>query len=293
MNSSVRYIEARSILSRLRQPDPYFGIAYNMNLYRGCQHGCIYCDTRSECYGIGDISQITVKKNALELLARELNSRLKNKATIGTGSMNDPYMPIEQELQLTRQALKIVAGKRFPLHIITKSSLVTRDKDLLQEISKTYAAVSITLTTADDDLVSRIEPHASSSSQRLLALRTLSDAGIYTGVTLMPTLPFINDSPEGLSTLLRKIADSGARYVLYMPGMTLRKGSREYFYGKIEKLFPGVRQQYEATFADRYVCDSLQRDQLLETFYRETNCLGLATRMLFYQPEASQQLSLF
>ena len=119
----MRYIETKTILSKLRTADRWFGIAYNMNLYRGCQHGCIYCDTRSDCYGIGDIAQIAVKRNALELLPAELRARRKKRATIGTGSMNDPYMPVERELRLTRRALGMIADERFPVHVITKASL--------------------------------------------------------------------------------------------------------------------------------------------------------------------------
>src|SRR5699024_11107876 len=147
----VKSIETKSILSRLKSKDNYWGIAYNMNLYRGCQHGCIYCDTRSCCYGIGDISHISVKKNALELLDHELGTK-RGKATIGTGSMNDPYMPLEKQMKLTGGALELIAKHRFPVHVITKSSLVTRDADLLQDIGRTYAAVSFTITTADDEM---------------------------------------------------------------------------------------------------------------------------------------------
>ena len=134
----IQYIETKSILSRLRQEDTWFGIKWNMNLYRGCQHACIYCDTRSKWYGIGDISTVSVKKNALDLLAKELLPKRKNRATIGTGSMNDPYMPIEKELQMTRRALQIIAQEKFPVHVITKSNLVAHDADILQDISKIY-----------------------------------------------------------------------------------------------------------------------------------------------------------
>lgn len=190
-SSNFKFIEAKTILSKLKQTDSWFGITYNMNLYRGCQHGCIYSDTRSECYGIGNISTISIKRNALELLSHELSSKRKNKGTIGTGSMNDPYMPIENRLRLTRQALQLIEKEKFPIHIITKSNLVTRDIDLLQEISKTYAAVSFTITTTDDWLAGKIEPNAPTSSSRFEALKQIADKGIYTGITLIPILPFI------------------------------------------------------------------------------------------------------
>lgn len=187
----MRYIETKTILSKLRTADRWFGIAYNMNLYRGCQHGCIYCDTRSDCYGIGDIAQIAVKRNALELLPAELRARRKKRATISTGSMNDPYMPVERELRLTRRALGMIADERFPVHVITKSSLAERDADILQEISATYAAVSFIVTCADDALSVRTEPGAPASSERFRAMAALAAKGIYTGVTMMPLLPLI------------------------------------------------------------------------------------------------------
>jgi len=264
-----------------------------MNLYRGCQHGCIYCDTRSECYGVGDISTISVKKNALELLRKELYSKRKNKATIGTGSMNDPYMPLEKELQMTRQALQVIASQKFPVHVITKSNLPVRDYDVLQEISKTYAAVSFTITTADDSLSGRIEPVASSSSERFKAMAFLADKGIYTGITLMPILPFINDTKEELEILIRKAKDHGASYILAMFGVTLRKGSREYFYKALDQNFEGVKNKYKQTFGESYECFSPRSRVLYTTFMELSEKLGIETRIRFYTPPTDNQLSLF
>ncbi len=289
----IRYVEAKSILSKLRGDDPFFGIAYNMNLYRGCQHGCIYCDTRSECYGIGDISTISVKKNALELLKKELLPKRKNKATIGTGSMNDPYMPVEAGLQICRKALQIIESEKFPVHIITKSNLVTRDADVLQELSKTYAAVSFSITAASDALSQRIEPHAPSSSQRFEALRFLAEKGIYTGLLLMPVLPFINDTYENTETLLRQAKDCGASYVVPMFGVTLRKGSREYFYSALDRIFPGLKEQYQQQFANQYECNSPKSQLLYDRFYETCHKLGLETRMQFYKKPVDNQLSIF
>lgn len=289
----MRYIEAKTILSKLRQNDNWFGITYNMNLYRGCQHGCIYCDTRSECYGIGDISELSVKRNALELLRRELNARRANKGTIGTGSMNDPYMPVDKELQLTRKALQIIADRNFPVHVITKSGLVQRDQDVLQQISATYSAVSFSITTADDRLAEKIEPHASAASRRFETMKKMAEAGIYTGVVLMPVLPFINDNAANIKELLQRASDCGASYVLPMFGVTLRKGSRDYFYRELEREFPGIKEKYETTYRDSYECFSPAYNVLNETFRQETARLGLACRMNFYQPPVETQLSLF
>lgn len=289
----MQYIEAKSILSKLRGHDNWFGITYNMNLYRGCQHACIYCDTRSECYGIKDIATISVKSNALELLAKELYAKKRNRATIGTGSMNDPYMPVEKELKLTQGALQTIASERFPVHIITKSDLVVRDKEILQEISKTYAAVSFTITSADDHLSKLIEPNAPQSSERFKAMEQLAKNGIYTGITLMPILPFINDTKENIQSLLQKAKDSGASYILPMFGVTLRKGSREYFYTALDDKFPGIKEKYKTYFGERYECLSFRHKELTETFMDLSARLGIKTSMQFYQPSQYKQQSLF
>jgi DNA repair photolyase len=288
----MEYVEVKSILSRVREADPWFGISYNMNLYRGCQHGCIYCDTRSECYGIGDISHIKVKSNALRLLSSELRSK-RHKATVGTGSMNDPYMPLEKETGLTRGALEIIAGRHFPVHVITKGELVFRDKDILQDISQTYAAVSFSLTTGNDSLARKLEPGASPPSLRLKAMEKLSEAGIYTGITMMPALPFITDTLLNMEDMLRRASDSGARYVIPMFGMTLRAGNREYYYEMLDRHFPFTKERYIHTYGDRYVCDSPEKRRLEEAFRKLTQKLGLADSMEFYSPPKESQLSLF
>lgn len=285
-------IIAKTILSKLKSEDSFFGISYNMNLYRGCSHGCIYCDTRSECYGVGDISEISIKRNALELLHQELKS--KKRGTIGTGSMNDPYMEVEKKEEIVRAALKVIAAHKFPVHIITKSNLVIRDADIIQEISSIYAAVSLTITTADDQMAKRIEPNAPSTSKRFEAMKELSKKEIYTGVTLMPLLPYINDSVANLTTLLQRAADSGASYVIPMFGVTLRKGSRDYFYGALQREFPGMANRYDATFGNQYECWSPHFKRLQECFLEQTERLGLARKIEFYTPRTDgEQLSLF
>jgi len=286
---TYRLIEAKSILSKLKETDSWFGLTYNMNLYRGCQHGCIYCDTRSECYGIHDISAISVKKNAIELLEKELSSRRRVKGTIGTGSMNDPYMPLEQELGHTRKALQVIASRKYPVHIITKSNLVTRDCDILQDISKTYAAVSFTITAPDDSLSRKIEPNAVPSSERFKAMAELAAKGIYTGITLMPVLPFINDTIENLERILYQAKEAGASYILPMFGVTLRKGSRDYFYRELDHNFPGMKNRYQQTYGDQYICSSQQYRLLNDRFMELTEQLNLSTSMKFYQPKAENE----
>lgn len=289
----MKYIEAKSILSKLKGTDTYFGLTYNMNLYRGCQHACIYCDTRSECYGIVDISKISVKQNAIELLTKELSSKRKTKGTIGTGSMNDPYMPVEKEIGLTRQALDVIRKYKYPVHIITKSDLVMRDYDLLQEISNTYAAVSFTITTADDRLAKKIEPNAPSSSDRLKALRFLAEKGIYTGITLMPLLPFINDHEDNIREIILQAKDAGASYILAMFGVTLRKGSRDYLYRAFDRGFTGMTSKYQNLFGDDYICNSKNWKPLNEIFQQETAKMNISTKMEFFTPSVNEQLSLF
>lgn len=286
------YIESKTILSKLRQTDTLFGINYSMNLYRGCQHGCIYCDTRSDCYQVGDISNIRVKKNAVDLLKKELAAK-HIKGTIGTGSMNDPYMPLEAKLEITRQALQVIAQKHFPVHIITKGKLVTRDIDILKEINKTYCAVSLTITTADDNLAKKIEPHASKSSERFATIETLALQGIYCGVTLMPLLPGINDNWQNIENIIRKAVDSGASYIIPMLGVTLRKGSRDYLFKAFDKDFQGMKQTYEIQFGENYICYGSDYKILYQKCSDLCAKLGISTKMNFYEGKKDQQLSLF
>jgi DNA repair photolyase len=287
------YIPAKSILSPVRQgPDNVFGVRYNANFYRGCQHACIYCDSRSKCYGIEDFSKIQVKENALDMLVCELRAK-RTKGVIGFGSMNDPYMPIEKELEIVRQAIKIINQYRFPLHIITKSCLVERDIDLLHESSKTWAAVSITITTADDELAKKIEPGAPPSSLRFATIRKLSEAGIYTGITLCPVLPFITDQRSNIAEIVRLAKETGAKYILGFMGMTLREGQREYFYGQLDKHFSSLRQKYEHTFGNQYQC-SVENYHELDLFFRECcSATNIATRMQFNKEQKIVQQKLF
>ena len=263
-----------------------------MNLYRGCQHACIYCDSRSTCYQLGELSHIRYKGNAIEMLAKEL-SKKKVKGTIGFGSMNDPYMPAEETKQLTRQALEIVAKFHYPVHIITKSDLVIRDIDLLKKISKVYAAISMTITTADDELAKIIEPNAPLPSARFEALRILSEKGIYCGITLMPILPFINDTLEQIENLLNKATASGVKYVIPFMGLTLREGSREYFYKKLDKYFPGMKERYEKRFGLSYACNSPNADGLYKLINQKLVEYKISNGMEFYKPDLPEQLSLF
>jgi DNA repair photolyase len=274
----IREIEAKTVLSRVGGIDTFFGLDYGMNLYRGCQHRCVYCDSRSECYGIEHFDdEVLVKTNAIGLLRDEL-SRKRRKGIVGTGSMHDPYMPLEAEIGLTRRALELLAGMGFGVHVITKSDLVLRDIDILQRIGlRSVSAVSLTITTIDDDLARRIEPGAPPSSARFHALEKLSEAGIETRVALMPNLPFIEDSWENVESIVDRAWGCGVRTIIASFGMSLRDRQREHYYRRIEELFPGLQEKYRRTYGGRYVCPSPQADSLRRSFEALCRDRGIRT----------------
>jgi len=233
-----------------------------------------------------------VKANALDLLRKEL-SRKRVKGTIGLGSMNDPYMPVERELNLTGRALEIIAEFGFPVHIITKSDLVLRDLETLRRISQTYATISFTITTADDALAAKVEPGAPRPSARFAAMRTLADNGIQTGVTMMPILPFIEDTEDNITAIVERAAESGATYILPWMGMTLRDRQRAYFYDRLDALFPGVREKYEHAYGERYSCDVPHAAQLYQRLHALCRRYGIVEHIPPYVLQATEQLSLF
>ena len=289
----IREIEAKVLLSSVKQPDPWFGLKYNMNLYRGCQHRCIYCDSRSECYGIdGFDSEVLVKANAIDLLRDEL-ARKRVKGTIGTGSMNDPYMPLEAKVNLTGRALEAIAQFRFPVHILTKSDLVLRDIPLLERINQVYAAVSFTVTTADDDLARKLEPGAPAPSARFRAMRTLANRGITTGVLLMPVLPFIQDTEENVRAIVEAAHISGASYIVASFGMTLRDRQRAYYFERLDELFPGVSERYRREFGNAYQCPAQGVGQLKRLLEQLCEEYQIPRRMPIYGTDTGKQLNLF
>ena len=282
----ITEITAKTILNHVKQPDPWFGLKYNMNLYRGCQHQCIYCDSRSDCYRTGNFAEIRVKVNALDLL-EDILPRKRIRGTIGFGSMNDPYMPVEREWRMTGSALEIIAHHEFPIHILTKSDLVLRDLDLIKEISGVYAAVSFTITTADDDLARKLEPGAPLPSARFEAMRCLAEAGILTGVTMMPVLPFLEDSEENIRKIISLASDSGAVYIIPSFGVSLRPGSREYYYSKLDQIFPGVKLKYINFYGDQYQCSVPNWRELETQFLEDVKPAGISSKMPIYKPEKS------
>lgn len=272
-----------------------------MNLYRGCTHGCIYCDSRSDCYGMTHrFEDIEVKSNAHELL-RDALSRKRKPCMIGMGSMCDPYMPIEAELCHTRRALEIINEHRFGATLITKSDLVLRDLDLLKSINETAkAVVQITLTTTDDALARKIEPSAPSPSRRIAALRALRDSGIPTVVWMTPILPFITDTEENVRAILDASFEAGVKgIVAFGMGVTLRSGSRENFYDGLDSAFPGLSETYIRTYSNAYNCESPASPELMHLFRRECRAHGVMYdpdkifEYLSDLPEKYEQLSLF
>ncbi len=288
----IHEITAKTLLSSSKRPDPWFGIKYTMNLYRGCQHQCIYCDSRSACYQIENFADVLVKVNAIDLLKKEL-PRKRVKGTIGTGSMSDPYLPLEATRRLTAQALEVIAEQQFPVHVLTKSDLVLRDLETLRVIGRVYAAISFTITTADDELGKKVEPGAPLVSQRLAAMDKLAGAGLLTGVLIMPVLPFIEDNPENIAAIVNRVHACGASYILAAFGMTLRDRQRAYYYAQLDRLFPGLRQQYERHYGDRYSAAARGAKRLEQIFREACERHGIATRMPFYAPAPPLQPALF
>jgi len=281
----ITEIKAKGILNPVKQPDDWFGLKYNMNLYRGCQHRCIYCDSRSECYQIEDFDrEVIVKINAVDLLA-DLLPRKRVKGTIGTGSMNDPYMPVEKKFNLTGRALEVIAKNRFPVHVLTKSDLVLKDLDTLEEISQVFASVSFTITTADDTLGKKLEPGAPPVSRRFAAIKKITDRGIHTGVLLMPVLPMIEDNAENILAIIRMAADHGASYILPSFGMTIRDRQRQYYYQQLDMHFPGLKEKYIRKFGRVYFAPADNANELYELTKQACREYGITLSMPKFTPE--------
>lgn len=276
----MEYIPAKTIVNRTKDPS-WFGTEYNMNIYRGCCHGCIYCDSRSECYHNDNFDQVKAKEDALRIIRDDLAHKAKV-GVVATGSMSDPYNPFEEELQLTRRALTLLEAYGFGVAIATKSGLIVRDIDVLASIHRTMPVIcKITLTTCDDVLASQVEPYAPSPSLRLAAVERLSAAGLFTGILMMPILPFLEDNPENIREIVDRAADAGARFIYPALGMTCRAGQREYFYHKLEEQFPGqgLAERYRKRYGPRYQCPSPKARALWEAFQEACNRRGLLYTM--------------
>jgi len=296
---ALEYIPAKTIVSS-RYEGGWFGSNYTMNLYKGCCHGCIYCDSRSECYQIRDFDRVKAKENALEIIARDLRGK-RQKGMVITGAMSDPYNPFEETLCLTRGALELLDQYGFGAAIDTKSPLVTRDTDILKRIQRhSPVSVSITITTAEDDLCRKVERHVAVSSRRFEALEELSRQGIPCGILLMPLLPFINDTEKNVRAIVRKAKGAGAKWIFAYPGMgvTLRQNQRVYFYDRLDESFPGLREKYLQVYGDQYECVSPRSKELWQELIHACDENGLLYRMedislFLHAPYRVQQMSLF
>lgn len=274
----MEYIPAKTLITK-NKSTAWFGNDYNMNIYRGCCHGCIYCDSRSNCYQIENFAKVRAKENALEILRNDLRRKVRT-GVIGTGSMSDPYNPFEKELHLTRNSLELINAYGFGVSVITKSDLITRDLDIYKDISEHSPVLcKVTITTFDDRLTKKIEPNVSSSKERFLALEKMSKAGLFSGVLLMPLLPFINDTKENVVQIVRKTADVGARFVYGGMGLTMRDGQREYLYEQLDKNFPGMKEKYNTRYGNRYQCSSPKAKTLYYAMANECEKLGLLYKM--------------
>lgn len=292
-NNSMHFITVKNILTS--------NGGTGINVYRGCTHGCIYCDSRSLCYKTPvPFEDIEVKENAVELLRSSLSKKRK-RMMIGTGSMCDPYIPIEKELKITRGCLEAICDYDFGASVLTKSDLVLRDFDLLEKINrKTKAVLQMTLTTADENLCRIIEPNVCTTSRRFEVLMEAKKSGIPTVVWMCPFLPYINDTWENISSILDMCIRAGVKGImLFGVGLTLREGNREYFYKNLSENFPGLKEKYIRSFGSSYEIASIKQPELLaliDSTCRKNGILSRADDVFGYLnsfEEREIQLSLF
>ena len=290
----MHFVDAKGILTGN-------GGRCGMNIYRGCTHGCIYCDSRSKCYNFTHpFEDIEVKQNAPELLEKALRSKRK-KCMIGTGAMSDPYMHCEEELGLTRKCLEIIRDNEFGLAIQTKSDRILRDLDLLTEINRTAkCVVQMTLTTYDDELCAILEPNVCNTKRRIEVLEEMQERGIPTVVWLTPILPFINDTEENITHILNECVRVGVRGVIdFGMGLTLREGDREYFYAALDRHFPGMKERYIRQYGNAYELPSPNAKELTKLFQRickDNGMMSTAKECFGYMqelPEKYSQMSIF
>ena len=290
----MHFVDAKGILTS--------NLGYTgMNVYRGCSHGCIYCDSRSKCYQFTHpFEDIEVKRNAPELLEQALRSKRK-KCMIGTGAMSDPYMHCEEELRLTRRCLEIILKYGFGAAVQTKSDRILRDIDLLDEINRSAkCVVQMTLTTYDDDLCRILEPNVCNTRRRIEVLEMMRERGIPTVVWLTPILPFLNDTEENIASILNECARVGVKGVIdFGMGLTLREGDREYYYAALDRHFPGMKERYITRYGNAYELPSPNAKKLKAVFRqicREHGILSTPDECFRYineLPEKYPQMSMF
>jgi len=294
----MKFIPAKTIISGYMANNSWFGNNYNMNIYKGCCHGCIYCDSRSECYHVENFDEVRAKENALAIIERELKSKRRT-GVIGTGAMSDPYNPFEKEYLFIRGALSLINIYGFGASIATKSTLITRDIDILKEIQNhSPVLIKLTITTCDDELCKKIEPNVAISSKRFAALKELSHHGIFAGILLMPVLPFLEDNENNIKGIINLAYESGAKFIYPAFGVTLRQNQREWYYRKLDEKFPVLKQKYMHQFGNAYECRSPKAKELWRLFKKECDSYGILYRMediikCYKQGYEIIQLSLF
>lgn len=266
-------------MTKSDQGEKWFGIDYHMNLYKGCSFGCIYCDSRSDCYHISNFDEVKSKVNALEILEQELSSK-GYRGVVSFGTLSDPYNPCEEELEITRNALKLILKYGFGVSIDTKSDLILRDLDLLKEISNNNSVIiKISISTCDDEVAKKIEPNVISSTKRFEVLKRIRQEGLYAGVLMTPVLPFLTDTEENIRMMVEQSCDSDAKFIYTKMGMNLRTNQRSYYYQKLDELYPGLSTDYEAVYGNKYFCSSLQYRHLMELFLNLCHKNGILTEM--------------
>ncbi len=296
----MEYVKTRTIMTKSDQGNHWFGIDYHMNLYRGCSFGCIYCDSRSEAYHIKNFDEIKGKVNALEILEEELSSK-HFKGVVSFGTLSDPYNVMEEKYEFTRGALKLIEKYGFGVSIDTKSDLILRDLDLLSAINKkNNVIIKISIITTDATLAKTLEPHVISPEKRFQVVKRLKEKGIYVGVLMTPVLPFVTDNEENIKSMIKKAHEVGARFIYTKMGMTLRRTVAEYYYEKIDQLYPELSRDYRGIYEKSLIANPLRYKDLLELFVNECNQYQLLCDMgeiiKDYKrvvPKMNEQISLF
>lgn len=292
----MNFISAKRVLTKVKYNN-WFGIDYNMNLYRGCNHGCIYCDSRSRCYHIDNFDKVSIKENVIEIFNKEISSKGK-KGVISLGSMSDTYNHLEKQLELTKKTLEIIKKKGFGVSISTKSDLIIRDIELIKEINENYPSIiQITITTTNDELSKKIEPNAPVSSLRFEALRKLNKEGIFAGVLMTPVLPYITDTKENIREMVKKVHEAGGKFIFTYMSVTLRDNQREYYYKKLDELFYGLKKKYMVDYGNNYNC-MVKNEELYNFFKQECKKYGIIYNMneiinRYKKSIIKKQLSLF
>ena len=291
-------VSARTLMQPCGDGSGWFGHNWNVNLYRGCCHGCIYCDSRSSCYQVHEFDRVRCKADAHPLLEAELRAK-RTRGVVGLGAMSDPYNPFERDKRLTQGALRLLLRYGFGVSIATKSDLILRDTSLLRDIAQLQPALAkITITAASDALSRKVERNVCPSSARFAALEQLSAAGVFAGILMLPVLPFIEDTEGNLLAIVKRAADCGARFIYTTMDVTLRANQRQWYYDRLDESFPGLRARYESTYGERYVCSSPRARELTALFTDACDHHGILCRMpdiiaASRAPYTPTQLSLF